>query len=85
MTLFRSSDRFGNSYLSHSSQMFTDSWQRFFVSYLEIDVNEFVGKGGELVGEAGAVLARQVRGPRVRVVLEKTQFNKNIFRIVNVK
>jgi hypothetical protein len=51
--------------------MFPDSGKRFFVPNLEIDVNEFVGEGGELVGEAGAVLARQVCGPRMRVVLKK--------------
>ncbi len=63
--------------------MFTDPGQRFFVSNLEVDIYEFVGKGGELIGEAGTVLARQIRCPRVRVILDKKSSIKKVQYEIN--
>ena len=60
-----------NDHLRHRRQMFADSGQRLFFADLEVDVDELVGEGGELVGAAGAVLARDVGSPGVRIVLKR--------------
>ena len=56
-------------YLCHGREMIPDSRERRFFSHLEVDVDQFVRECGELVGEAGLVLARHFRRERVRVVL----------------
>ena len=69
-----------NDHLRHCRQMFADSGQRLFFADLEVDVDELVGEGGELVGEAGAVLARDVGGPGVRIVLERKKKSAFIWK-----
>jgi len=56
--------------LRHRCEVCPNSWKRFFVSDLEVDVNQFVWEGRELVGETGAILTGDVCSPSVRVVLK---------------
>ena len=41
----------------------------FFFARLEVEVDDFMCKGGEFVAEAELVLAGDLRGPRVAIVL----------------
>lgn len=43
--------------------------ERRLLAHLKVDVDEFVGEGGELVGEASLVFPGHVGGEGVRVVL----------------
>ena len=56
-------------YLRHGGEMLPDAGEGLLVSDLEVDVDELVREGGELVGEARLVLARHLRLELVRVVL----------------
>ena len=60
---------YSNDHLRHRRQMFADSGQRLFFADLEVDVDELVGEGGELVGEAGHVLPAPLSLPLEAVVL----------------
>lgn len=58
-----------NTNLRHSTEMFTSTRQRGFLSDLEVKVDQFVAESGELIAEANSINSGLTWCPRKRIKL----------------